>query len=67
LELFCQIEGVLRQREALFGRRRKEQDMLGITWLRNAVDNMSPCEVRVGRPVDGPTRWMSQMTAGIST
>ena len=32
-----------------------------------ATNSMSPCEVRVGNPVDGPTRWMSQMTPGIST
>ena len=35
-------------------------------WERNAVERMSPCEVRVGRPVEGPTRWMSQITPGIS-
>src|SRR5438094_412195 len=35
-------------------------------WERNAVERMSPCEVRVGRPVEGPTRWMSQITPGTS-
>ena len=35
-------------------------------WERNAVESTSPCEVRVGRPVDGPTRWTSKITAGIS-
>ena len=35
-------------------------------WERNAVERMSPCEVRVGKPVDGPTRWMSQITPGTS-
>ena len=33
---------------------------------RLAAKAMSCCEVRVGRPVDGPTRWMSKITAGIS-
>ena len=33
---------------------------------RNAVDSRSPCAVRVGRPVDGPTRCTSKMTAGVS-
>ena len=32
-----------------------------------ATKLMSPCEVRVGNPVEGPTRWMSQITPGIST
>ena len=27
---------------------------------------MSPCCVRVGIPVDGPVRWTSTITAGIS-
>src|SRR5260370_33337983 len=27
----------------------------------------SACSVLVGTPVDGPPRWMSQMTSGIST
>ena len=31
-----------------------------------AVERMSPCAVRVGRPVEGPTRWTSKMTAGTS-
>ncbi len=33
---------------------------------RYATERMSPCAVRVGMPVEGPTRWMSKMTAGIS-
>ena len=32
----------------------------------SAVLRMSPCAVRVGRPVDGPTRWMSNTTPGTS-
>jgi hypothetical protein len=32
-----------------------------MTWSR------SDCSVLVGRPVDGPPRWMSQMTSGISS
>jgi hypothetical protein len=35
-------------------------------WDRKYVERMSPCIVRVGRPVDGPTRWTSTITAGIS-
>ena len=31
---------------------------------RNADESMSPCAVRVGKPVDGPTRCMSQITPG---
>src|ERR1700682_5893440 len=30
------------------------------------TSRMSPCAVRVGSPVDGPTRWMSQITPGSS-
>ncbi len=30
----------------------------------SAVDRMSPCAVRVGRPVEGPTRCTSKITAG---
>jgi hypothetical protein len=26
----------------------------------------SACEVRVGRPVEGPMRWMSKITTGTS-
>ena len=38
-----------------------------ISYLQSVAQNItSPCEVRVGRPVDGPTRSMSQMTTGIS-
>ncbi len=33
---------------------------------RNAVERMSPWAVRVGRPVDGPTRSTSKITVGIS-
>ena len=33
---------------------------------RNAACSRSPCEVRVGRPVDGPTRCTSKITAGVS-
>ena len=32
----------------------------------SAVLMMSPCAVRVGSPVDGPTRWMLKMTPGTS-
>ena len=35
-------------------------------WERNAAWMRSPCAVRVGRPVDGPTRWTSKITAGVS-
>ena len=35
-------------------------------WDSSAVLRMSPCAVRVGRPVDGPTRWMSNTTPGTS-
>ena len=31
-----------------------------------AIDNRSPCCVRVGMPVDGPVRCTSKKTAGIS-
>jgi hypothetical protein len=33
---------------------------------RNAACSRSPCAVRVGRPVDGPTRCTSKITAGVS-
>ena len=33
---------------------------------RNATVSRSPCAVRVGRPVDGPTRCTSKITAGVS-
>src|SRR6266550_9383772 len=33
----------------------------------NKACNRSACSVLVGRPVDGPPRWISQMTSGIST
>ena len=33
---------------------------------RTRGERMSPCAVRVGRPVLGPMRWMSKITAGIS-
>ena len=33
---------------------------------RKAVESTSPCEVRVGSPVEGPTRCTSKITAGIS-
>ena len=35
-------------------------------WESSPVVRMSPCEVRVGSPVDGPTRWTSKITAGTS-
>ena len=35
-------------------------------WERKAFFRTSPCAVRVGSPVDGPTRCTSKMTAGIS-
>ena len=35
-------------------------------WELSATKSRSPCAVRVGSPVDGPTRWMSNTTAGIS-
>ena len=35
-------------------------------WERKAVERTSPCEVRVGRPVEGPTRCTSKITAGTS-
>ena len=31
-----------------------------------AADRISPCWVRVGMPVDGPARWISNSTSGIS-
>ena len=35
-------------------------------WERNATCSRSPWAVRVGRPVEGPTRWTSKITAGVS-
>ncbi len=35
-------------------------------WERKAVESTSPWAVRVGRPVEGPTRCTSKITAGIS-
>jgi hypothetical protein len=35
-------------------------------WERSAVEITSPWAVRVGSPVDGPTRWTSKITPGIS-
>src|ERR1039458_2784191 len=38
-------------------------------WVRpesSAVDSRSPCMVRVGSPVEGPTRCTSKMTVGTS-
>ena len=32
----------------------------------DATGKKSPCWVRVGMPVDGPVRWMSNSTAGTS-
>src|SRR6266404_4948352 len=41
---------------------------IGASELRpNKACNKSACSVLVGRPVDGPPRWMSQITNGIST
>ena len=41
---------------------------IGASELRpNSACSRSACSVLVGRPVDGPPRWMSQMTSGIST
>ena len=39
----------------------------GASELRpNSACNRSACSVLVGRPVDGPPRWMSQITSGSS-
>ena len=35
-------------------------------WESRWANSMSPCEVRVGSPVEGPMRWMSAITAGTS-
>jgi hypothetical protein len=35
-------------------------------WERKAFLRMSPCAVRVGKPVEGPTRSISKITAGNS-
>src|SRR6267378_7655003 len=41
---------------------------IGASELRpNRACSKSACSVLVGRPVDGPPRWMSQITKGIST
>src|SRR6267143_2133085 len=41
---------------------------IGASELRpKSACNRSACSVLVGKPVDGPPRWMSQMTSGIST
>src|SRR5713101_284323 len=41
---------------------------IGASELRpNSACNRSACSVFVGKPVDGPPRWMSQITSGIST
>src|SRR5258706_15918411 len=41
---------------------------IGASELRpKSACNKSACSVLVGRPVDGPPRWMSQITNGIST
>src|ERR1700687_2622191 len=41
---------------------------IGASELRpNIACRRSACSVLVGNPVDGPPRWMSQMTSGIST
>src|SRR5216684_2124776 len=41
---------------------------MGASELRpKSACNRSACSVLVGKPVDGPPRWMSQMTSGIST
>src|SRR6267378_4217722 len=41
---------------------------IGASELRpKSACKRSACSVLVGNPVDGPPRWMSQMTNGIST
>src|SRR5215469_15858349 len=41
---------------------------MGASELRlNIACKRSACSVLVGRPVDGPPRWMSQITSGNST
>ena len=41
---------------------------IGASELRpKSACNRSACSVFVGKPVDGPPRWISQITSGIST
>jgi len=51
-----------------FGRvLREQQHVLGVAVRRvGARERTSHCWVRVGMPVEGPARWTSKMTAGIS-
>ena len=62
LEPLGQVERLHRHLVALLDRAGQQHDVLRVAVRCSAAKRRSPCAVRVGRPVDGPTRWMSKIT-----